>query len=450
MNNLEEQTDEESMINSIKNGDQPLPVVTLVSIVGATSSEQPPLKDKSINKTAKDLWDALERHMLGSEYGEQDRKAAILYEYETLKATEGELLLDTYIQYLKVINDLKKSGYSKDNYELNFKFLKHLQPEWKHQQTQGDVNDAMKSKKKVVVITSDLLALVAEQTKVSKRKKKVVVFSEVKGSDDELKKITELLAKAFNRKKFYSKPTNNNLRTSSTTSSANKKQESAKYDDKKEENKTKILLANKDKDEQLLLVEDHAWMESSSDSDQEINANMVFMAQMEKVLLDFKKSSSSSDDTIAESEESKDKGVGLEREEAASKDQQLLTHPSRPAHTTWVDPEDSTLYVDIEFDVPLVRAPFQIPSSPEWTSGSLPISPTSLTVPSPVASPASTIAVNEDEFLVVGAQLELYWKILHDQTQYLDALPPTLFESFSRDFTQLFARSEAVCDEIHS
>nr|GEU91869.1 UBN2 domain-containing protein [Tanacetum cinerariifolium] len=39
------------------------------------------------NETAKDLWDALERQMRGSEYGEQDRKAVILYEYETFKAT---------------------------------------------------------------------------------------------------------------------------------------------------------------------------------------------------------------------------------------------------------------------------------------------------------------------------------------------------------------------------
>nr|GEV95040.1 putative reverse transcriptase domain-containing protein [Tanacetum cinerariifolium] len=97
MNYLEEQTDEEAMINSIKNGDQPLSHVT------------------QVNKTAKDLWDALARHMLGLEYGEQDRKAAVLYEYETFKATEGKLLLDTYIQYLQVINDLKKCGYSKDN-----------------------------------------------------------------------------------------------------------------------------------------------------------------------------------------------------------------------------------------------------------------------------------------------------------------------------------------------
>nr|GFB44139.1 hypothetical protein [Tanacetum cinerariifolium] len=113
MNYLEEQMDGKAMINSIKNGDQPLPRVTQVSIARTSSTEQPLLKDKSMwsdqekriqkidrlarylliqglsndiyslidsNKTAKDLWDALARQMLGSEYGEQDRKAAVLYE----------------------------------------------------------------------------------------------------------------------------------------------------------------------------------------------------------------------------------------------------------------------------------------------------------------------------------------------------------------------------------
>nr|GEV83124.1 hypothetical protein [Tanacetum cinerariifolium] len=47
MNYLEEQSDGEAMINSIKNGDQPLPRVTQASIVGTSSTEQPPLKDKS-------------------------------------------------------------------------------------------------------------------------------------------------------------------------------------------------------------------------------------------------------------------------------------------------------------------------------------------------------------------------------------------------------------------
>nr|GFC50957.1 hypothetical protein [Tanacetum cinerariifolium] len=36
------------MINSIKNGDQPLHRVTQGSIAGPSSTEQPPLKDKSM------------------------------------------------------------------------------------------------------------------------------------------------------------------------------------------------------------------------------------------------------------------------------------------------------------------------------------------------------------------------------------------------------------------
>nr|GEU73971.1 integrase, catalytic region, zinc finger, CCHC-type, peptidase aspartic, catalytic [Tanacetum cinerariifolium] len=294
MNYLEEQTNGEAMINSIKNGDQPLPCVNQVSIARTTSTEQPLLKDKSMcsdqekkikkidhlarsfliqglsndiyslidsNKIAKDIWDALARHMFGSEYGKQDRKAAVLYEYKTFKATEGELLLDTYIYYLQVINDLKKCGYSKDNCELNFKFLNNLQLEWKQyaimmrqnknlmdinidslynilKKNQGDVNDAMGLKKKTVVVTSDLLDLIAEKIKVGKRKEEVVVsLDSDESNDDELKNITALLAKAFNRNKFYSKPTNNNLRTSSASNSANKKQEYMNSDDKKEDKK---------------------------------------------------------------------------------------------------------------------------------------------------------------------------------------------------------------------
>ncbi|GKE34407.1 hypothetical protein Tco_1453729, partial [Tanacetum coccineum] len=101
MSYLEEQTDGEAMINSIKNGEHPSPFVAQVSL------------------------------MRGFEYGEQDRKAAILYEYETFKAIKGEQFLNTYLRYLQVINDLNKCCYKKDNCELNYKFLNNLQPEWK-------------------------------------------------------------------------------------------------------------------------------------------------------------------------------------------------------------------------------------------------------------------------------------------------------------------------------
>nr|GFA99270.1 hypothetical protein [Tanacetum cinerariifolium] len=281
MNYLEDQTDGEAMINSIQNGDQPLHVIAQVSLAETAHNAPPTLKDLKFwtaeeKKTRKidHLWDALERQMRDSEYEEQDMKVVNLYEYETFKAIEGEQLLDAYLCYLQVINDLKKCSYKKDNYQL---------------------------------------ALVAEKTNVNKRKEKVVVSldSEGSGSDDfsELKKITSLLAKAFNRRKLYSKPTNNNLRTSSTSQVKcynSKKEGHFAKDCKKvkvkdyEYYKTKMLLAKKDKDEQVLLGEDQAWMELSSDSDQEINANMVSMAQIEKVLSDLEASSSSADEKISE------------------------------------------------------------------------------------------------------------------------------------------------------
>nr|GEW69270.1 hypothetical protein [Tanacetum cinerariifolium] len=280
------------------NDDQPFPVIAQVSLAGNAQNAPSTLKDPKF-WTAKEKKTRKIDHMRGCGYDEQDRKTTILYEYETFKANEGEHLLDTYLHYLQVINDLKQCGYKKVNCELNYKFLNNLKPEWKQygtlirqtknlmdinidalynilKQNQGDVNDALGYKKKAVVITSDPLALVAEKTN------------------------------AFNQK-FYSKPTNNNLRTSSTSQSANKKQEFVKSDDKKEDKKAdekkrdmSKIKSKKDSDEQVLLAEDQALMESNSDFDQEINANMVFMAQIEKVLSESDESSLSAKETIVE------------------------------------------------------------------------------------------------------------------------------------------------------
>nr|GEV82590.1 hypothetical protein [Tanacetum cinerariifolium] len=72
----------------------------------------------------------------------------------------------------------------------------------------------------------------------------------------------------------------------------------------------------------------------------------------------------------------------------------------QPTLTTWTDPEDGIVYIDIPTYPPLVP-PAQTPPSPEWSSGSLPIFPSpsivpspmiSLTVPSPIASPATAEA----------------------------------------------------------
>nr|GEW20564.1 hypothetical protein [Tanacetum cinerariifolium] len=144
-------------------------------------------------------------------------------------------------------------------------------------QNQGDVNDAKGLKKNTVVVTSDTLALIAEKTEFVKSNDK-----KVKKKDDEKKR-------DMSKVKCY------NCKKEGHFANDCKKVKVKDY----EYYKTKILLTNKDKDEQVLLAEDQAWMESSSDLDQEINANMVFMAQIKKFLSDSKTSSSSADDKIS-------------------------------------------------------------------------------------------------------------------------------------------------------
>ncbi|GJX96313.1 hypothetical protein Tco_0352111 [Tanacetum coccineum] len=127
-----------------------------------------------------------------------------------------------------------------------------------------------------------------------------------------------------------------------------------------------------------------------------------------------------------------DKPLGLGYEVLRRQQQRVeeTLAPRPPVRTTWVDPMDDTIYTDIPIYIPQVRVPVQESPSPEWSSGSLPVSPSSPAVPTPVASPtttpAATIAVDED------------------------ALPPTLFEGYDRDLRELYTSLRAVRDEIFS
>nr|GFB60939.1 hypothetical protein [Tanacetum cinerariifolium] len=76
-------------------------------------------------------------------------------------------------------------------------------------QNQGDVNDAMGSKKKTVVVISDPLALIAEKTNVSRSKEKVVVSSDSEGSEvDDFKSESE---SEYETLKYYDNSTNYGL-----------------------------------------------------------------------------------------------------------------------------------------------------------------------------------------------------------------------------------------------
>ncbi|GKE70438.1 hypothetical protein Tco_1528510 [Tanacetum coccineum] len=121
-----------------------------------------------------------------------------------------------------------------------------------------------------------------------------------------------------------------------------------------------------------------------------------------------------------------------------------------PTLTTWIDLEDGIAYIDVPA-YPPPAPPFQALPSPEWSSGSLLISPAPsiiplpisspmipLTVPLPVASPAT--AETEGFLTELGARVEMQGGLIRDHT-----IPVLALESWAG---QTDAQREALWHAI--
>ncbi|KAJ9539388.1 hypothetical protein OSB04_032121 [Centaurea solstitialis] len=202
-------------------------------------------------KTAKELWDELEKQFQGTERSIQAKLNQAIGAYEGFKALEGETLADSYSRFNIILNDLRRNGMQKSTSEINFKFLKNLNPEWDHYSVNLQMNKNLAEqdlhdlysilsqhevKVKDIVMKqksiSDSLALLTEKKKsvlpsASSKKKshsKALVTElsdadsetpedessesdvDLKGVADKLALLSSSIHKRYGKKKFYSKP----------------------------------------------------------------------------------------------------------------------------------------------------------------------------------------------------------------------------------------------------
>ncbi|KAJ9546668.1 hypothetical protein OSB04_019211 [Centaurea solstitialis] len=201
-------------------------------------------------KTAKELWDELEKQFQGTERSIQAKLNQAIGAYEGFKALEGETLADSYSRFNIILNDLRRNGMQKSTSEINFKFLKNLNPEWDHYSVNLQMNKNLAEedlhdlysilsqhevKVKDIVMKqksiSDSLALLTEKKSMlpsassKKKSHSKALVTELSDSDSEtledessesdvdLKRVADKLAllsssihKRYGKKKFYSKP----------------------------------------------------------------------------------------------------------------------------------------------------------------------------------------------------------------------------------------------------
>nr|GEU75138.1 hypothetical protein [Tanacetum cinerariifolium] len=98
-------------------------------------------------ETAKEIWEHVRQMMKGSVIGEQEKKANI--------STDGESIESYYHHFMQLMNDFKRNKHFPENIAANLKFLNNLQPEWKRH---DEVN---KLRAERIAKTHDPLALMA-------------------------------------------------------------------------------------------------------------------------------------------------------------------------------------------------------------------------------------------------------------------------------------------------
>nr|GEV45620.1 hypothetical protein [Tanacetum cinerariifolium] len=84
----------------------------------------------STYKVAKELWERIQMLMQGTSLTKQERECKLYDEFDKFAYQKGETLLDFYLRFSLLLNDMNMYNMKMEQFQVNMKFLNTLPPEW--------------------------------------------------------------------------------------------------------------------------------------------------------------------------------------------------------------------------------------------------------------------------------------------------------------------------------
>nr|GEW96494.1 retrovirus-related Pol polyprotein from transposon TNT 1-94 [Tanacetum cinerariifolium] len=79
---------------------------------------------------AKDIWDNVKMLLKGSELTKEDGESQLYDDFEHFHQNKGEIIHAYYVQFAKLINDMRNIKMTMSRMQLNSKFVNNMLPEW--------------------------------------------------------------------------------------------------------------------------------------------------------------------------------------------------------------------------------------------------------------------------------------------------------------------------------
>nr|GEX62517.1 retrovirus-related Pol polyprotein from transposon TNT 1-94 [Tanacetum cinerariifolium] len=113
--------EKENGVNILKSIDEgPYQIVTVRETLAESTEGAPHL----------DIWDNVKMLLEGSELTKEDRESQLYDDFEHFRQHKGESIHDYYVQFAKLINDMRNIKMTMSRMQLNSKFVNNMLPEW--------------------------------------------------------------------------------------------------------------------------------------------------------------------------------------------------------------------------------------------------------------------------------------------------------------------------------